>query len=197
MRSQRGRVVVLTTLTFVMSTLVGLSPVSAGETEQGADSPEGVIARLQVAAEAEDFTEMVACMAPRDRPMAAMGMIIGAGMMAGFSDDTEALTAEFEAILDKHKVNLDEDEGAPPAETDEEIEENLRKMFEGVDLGALIGDIMAFMNERIPDAKTKKAVPEGDLGDVQIDGDTATATIGDEVQHFVRVDGRWYIRMKD
>lgn len=77
----------------------------AAATELGAATPEELVARVTKAAEARDFAELAACLAPEDRAAMSLMLVLGAGMMVAFSQMgagmaegmAEAFGAEVEA----------------------------------------------------------------------------------------------------
>ncbi|HEX2254242.1 MAG TPA: hypothetical protein VHQ65_13305 [Thermoanaerobaculia bacterium] len=213
----------------VVALVAGLAvprPVRAA-VETGADSPQALVARLQKAAEAEDFSEIAACMAPEDRAMMSMMLMMASGMMVAFAGmggemaggmaeafadeasaedkaaleaqkaaaaaEVAALQAKYEAILTRYGVDeLMEEDSEPPAEPGPAA---AAKLLAGVDQVGLIAELMKFMREAFPEEAGEEEpmdVPMGELADLRIDGDHASATIGGEPAHFVRIDGRWY-----
>jgi hypothetical protein len=60
------------------------APLSAA-TELGAATPQELVARVTKAAEARDFAELAACLAPQDRAAMSLMLVLGAGMMVAFS----------------------------------------------------------------------------------------------------------------
>jgi len=52
----------------------------------GAESPEALVARLKAGAAKEDFSEIAACLTPKNRTEMAMAMYMGATMMVAFSE---------------------------------------------------------------------------------------------------------------
>lgn len=114
------------------------------------------------------------------------------------AEKTAAVKARYEGILRQHGLGdmLSEEEGDPEGEAD------LQEMLEGVDEIALLSDLMAFLEE-IGDEE-EEAPGEGspfdlpdEIGEIDVQGDRATATAGDETLEFVRIDGRWYFEPPD
>ena len=61
------------------------SPLAAAaKVAAGAESPEALVARIEMAAAKGDIAEIAACLAPEDRAEMALGLVLGAGMMIGF-----------------------------------------------------------------------------------------------------------------
>lgn len=70
-------------LALLLVVLPAVRPAAASEL--GAATPQELVQRLAAAAEAEDFGELAACVAPDDRAALTMMMLLGAGMMAAFA----------------------------------------------------------------------------------------------------------------
>ena len=110
---------------------------------------------------------------------------------------TKTKTA-FSALLKKHglpdlmdeKATLPQDKGAAGA------------MLAKVDQAALATDLFAFMDQ-IGDKKEGAAPDKGPMSipsavtDYKITGDTATAKADGKPMDFVKIDGRWYLKMPD
>jgi len=208
------------TLSILIATavLVVAGP-AAGAEPPGGDSPQAVAARLAKASETKDFAEMAACIDPSSRSEMAQGLILGTTMMVAFagfgaemagemadalSDDAEQvdsakeeaevnveeLTENYRKVLAAHGLEkmMDED----PSE-----EGDFDQLLEGVDEVALIADLMAFMDgfpgSEESEEEESPMVPT-DLTDYQVDGDTATAQGPEGPVHFVKIDGRWYLK---
>jgi len=102
----------------------------------------------------------------------------------------QALENRYEAILDGYGVNQrlqDAPHGTSAGE-----------MLEDVDQVALIRDLVQLLDE-VPGDEAQKAteqpmtIPDGELTGLAIDGDRASAMLGEEPIDFVRIDGRWYL----
>jgi hypothetical protein len=112
---------------------------------------------------------------------------------------TAAVQARYEAILRQHGLEemlAEEEAGGPEGETD------MQEMLEGVDEIALLRDLMGFLEE-IGDEEEGSPAEDGpfeipgEVGEIAIEGDRATANAGDDVLEFVRIDGRWYFEPPD
>lgn len=203
----------------------------------GAESPEALVKRLTAAAEKEDLGEIAACLAPPDRAMMSMMMVLAATMMTAFMSmgsemasgmaeafqDEESMTAEqkpqnaaakkqmeeqgaaqqkkLEAVLDKYGVTelMEQDHGEPG----DDPMKNAEKLMAGVDQVGLITDLIVFLREgAMKDAEGGDAtppieIPKGDLADLKTEGDGATGTIDGKPVQFVKVDGRWFVKMPE
>ncbi|HEX5758280.1 MAG TPA: hypothetical protein VF121_03720 [Thermoanaerobaculia bacterium] len=203
----------------------------------GADSPQALVERLTAAAETQDFAEVAASLAPPDRAMMSMMMVLAATMMTAFSQmgsqmasgmaeafqDEESMTDEqkakaaadkkkmeeegakitkkLEAVLTKHGITELMENTPDPAPGDDPAK-NAEKLFADVDQVALISDIMGLMKESFKDSEKPAdspmgKIPKGELKDLKVTGDTATGTIDGEPVHFVKVDGRWFLKMAE
>jgi hypothetical protein len=111
---------------------------------------------------------------------------------------TAAVQARYEEILRRHGLDdlMSDEEGGPEGDADPQT------MLEGVDEIALLGDLMGFLEEIGDEEEGEPAegspldIPD-EVGEIDVQGDTATATAGDEVLQFVRIDGRWYFDPPD
>jgi len=139
-----------------------------------------------------------------------MGAEMGGAMSDAFGDEmTEEQRAEAEAELERARARGKEIEGRltallekhgidPPSEDeamDAEatgLEEDLAK----VDQPALLADLVAFMDQlseegEMTATRDETEIPE-EFSGLAIDGDRATAKLGDRDVELVRIDGRWY-----
>jgi hypothetical protein len=165
--------------------------------EEGAASPTEVAQKLQAASKTQDMSVIAPLVHPDDRAKLAFGLTLGAAMAAGFSDDSETATKEFDALTKKHGVKDAEPAGTPP-ENEEEFAMAARKMFKDVDLLAYIPELFAFLSKHMKDKEMKEGpFGTGKIENLKIEGDVATATDGDEKVEFGRVGDRWFIRLKD
>jgi hypothetical protein len=114
------------------------------------------------------------------------------------AEKTAAVQARYEEILRQHGLGdlLSEEEGGPEGEVDPQ------EMLEGVDEIALLSDLMGFLEEVGDEEEGASAegspfeIPE-EIGEIEVEGDRATATAGDDILEFVRIDGRWYFEPPD
>jgi len=191
----------------------------------GGDSPQDVIDQVRAAGEDEDLGTMVGLIAPDDRAMLSMTMIMMMGMVMAFSQMGAGMA---EGMAEGMGAEMsDEDRAAMEAEREEamaqvkqfeaDFEATLKRygleevmesesddpavLMADVDQVGLIRDLMKLMDD-LPgeegggeDGESPVEIPEGDLTDLEINGDTATGTIGGEAMEFVRVDGRWFVAL--
>ena len=172
---------------------LAFAPTPALAAEEGAASPEEVVKALQAASDTEDFAKLVSLIHPEDRPEMAAGMMMAGSMAAAFSDDAEAAGKELEAVLSKH--GLEDKADGPPPGAEGDMKAAAKAAFEGVDLVAFIPDMFTFMGKYM-DGKKKGPLAGGEMTDLEVEGDTATAKAGDEKVRFGKVGDRWFIRME-
>lgn len=186
----------------------------------GAESPEALVKKARDLAEQEDFGGIVRLMVPAERPLMSFGMMMFAKMAPMFvgglselggemggeeaKDAMKKQMADFEAamnaVLEKHGL-ADMDMSKPPAALQGEdpmaIARWLDEQAPDLDHAAFVAEmIQAFASlgeETAGKATNKFKELGGELKDLQIDGDTATGTIGEDEMTFKKVDGRWYL----
>jgi hypothetical protein len=108
------------------------------------------------------------------------------------AEEAAAAQARYEEILSRHGLEEMLSEENPTAEPGAQ---DLDRLLEGVDEIALLTDMMALLSEFGDEASTDESAPfdtSDEIGEIEIDGDRATAAAGDEVLQFVRIEGRWY-----
>lgn len=193
-----------------------------GEVTLGAESPEQVVERMKAAGEAEDFAAMAALIAPEDRAVVSLTMIMMAGMVMAFAqmgsemvegmaegmseedkaaaeeerkaamEEIAGMESRFEAVLEKHGLQ-------DAMEQDLGADADPQEVFRGVDQVALIRDLTTILDELPGEEESGPAgpmeAPVGDLEDLKVDGDTATGMLDGEKVEFVKVDGRWYVSL--
>lgn len=218
-----------TVLTLVCALLLVASPASVraqggSAAPLGGDSPQDVFDKAMAAGEDEDLGTMVGLIAPEDRAMLSMTMIMMMGMVMAFSqmgagmaegmaegmggemseEEQAAMEAEREeamAQVKQFEADFEETlkrygvEEVMESESDDPVE-----LMADVDQVGLIRDLMKLMDdlpgeEGPEDGESPVDLPEGDLTDLEIQGDTATGIIGGEPVEFVRIDGRWYLSL--
>jgi hypothetical protein len=96
-------------------------------------------------------------------------------------------------VLSKH--GLEDKADGPPPEAEGDAKAAAKAAFEGVDLAAFIPDMFAFMDKHGKGTK-KGPFADGEMTNLKIDGDAATAMAGDEKVRFAKVGDRWFIRME-
>jgi len=145
---------------------------------------------------------------PDDQPTMGFGIVM-MGLFApimAMQDDVspeeqeaavDKITAEFEALQKKHGLHeLSED--APAGDTPEGLAMRARYTFDGVDIAAFMSDAEEWLMSVIKtEALGDSLVPDfTQFDDLQVDGDSATATLGGMPVEFIRDGGRWYLRLE-
>jgi hypothetical protein len=89
---------------------------AASTTELGAATPQELVARVTKAAEARDFAELAACLAPEDRAAMSLMLVLGAGMMVAFSQMGAGLAEGMaEGMAEAFGAELEQVEESPEA----------------------------------------------------------------------------------
>jgi hypothetical protein len=188
-----GLIAALTVGTFAL-----VLPLAA---QDGGESPEAVFTAAQKAASAKDAKAIVRLVAPSERVMLAFSTDLGVDMMSEMwkGDTAKNLKTSYSELKKKYKVP-EPPEGdmleLGPDTSQEEIDQHIRKraetMYAGVDLVGYVGDLMGLVLA-LPEMADRPLLPEGALSDLNVDGDKATAVIGEQPLQFVREGGRWYL----
>jgi hypothetical protein len=179
--------------------LLALATADAGD----GDSPEAVFKAAQAASAKQDIAGMVRLTAPSERPMVALSSDMGVGMFVEFweGEDSEAVKKRYADIQQKYGVDLEaEDEGEKfqigPQTTEEEVDAHMRrradKLYGKIDTVGYISEIMAIVLE-MPEMAGRAMFPEGELGELKVEGDRATGTADGKEVRFMREDGHWYL----
>ena len=202
---------ILPSVTIAVVLIVGMGTPSWAAPERGGTTPEEVFNRFKAGAEAQNWKEIAACISPDGLAEMNAMMVVMGGMMVAFANmgeemaesmgdqeqaqsatqEVSGLEKKFEALLVRHGID---------AKAMEEVPVEGDELPEAFKSPAFFADIMGFIDE-LPDDKEGNAsespfsAPKGQLENVVIDGDRATATVGGEPGEFVRVDGRWYLEL--
>lgn len=146
-------------------------------------TPEEAFSAFKKAGETEDWKGMAMVLTPESQDGMCAVMMIGAAF-AGMTD--EAAGKEVEAIMAKHGIT--EDSMSPEA-----------KSPPIKDKPAFIADMMSFMSKHADDSEdgSDMGMPKGELTDLKIDGDSATAKVDDEPISFKKINGSWLIHMDE
>nr|ACS68541.1 hypothetical protein [uncultured bacterium FLS18] len=203
------RLLLLTLLSFVMTTVCGCGGNTATEDattsstqENGTlagqqfDTPEAVYAALTEAAKNKDY-KTVASLNTTDSQIAmAGGSIFGASFMTAGDENKEK---ELKELLDRHGIDMDAEEEPPDDPENATPEAMMKAMTAPIkDLPTFIGEIMAWMDKNSDDAGG--GFPEmRELREVTIDGDSANAVLetdmGPRPFEFRKVNGSWLVHI--
>lgn len=180
----------------------------------GAESPQALIDGVQDAARNADMGALSQYLTKSDRAKAGLGLTIGATMMLamqemgmgmgqGADGDAEAMKADLAAnqerlqgILNQYGVEQ------PDQATLQRIMQQgpdamsqLESTMDDVCTPNLIADLATFLSETTNQKVTDqlKNLTGDDVGPIEIDGDTATSTVGGDPIRMNKIDGRWYV----
>ena len=167
-------------------------PESSAATGGGTkfESPESAFAAFVDATKANDWGAAAKLMTPDSQSMLAQSMILGGSFVAGMDESKQK---SFSELLKKHGVDLDEE---PSPGAAEEGFSSLTKSIE--DLPGFIGEIFAWLDENAEGGDS--GFPAlGDLSDVKIEGEQATATVEADGRSrpiaFQLVEGSWCLHL--
>ena len=164
-------------------------PPPAITAADGASSPDAVLKQMQTAAAAGKGGPLLAVIYPTERTTYAQVLTMAMAMMPlGLMSDEKASTAlqkELDTFFDAHKLK------APFARDADDL-------FKGIDVNKFVDDAFVFMKAHAKKGENPTAdfVPQGKLADAKIDGDSATATVGDKPITFSKINTKWFIRLK-
>ena len=195
-----------TCLAFIAVTLFGCSSKTGDEKTGNGNgkaaaksqaTPQETYNNLKNAAENDNWSEALLYVTPDSQHIMLGGMIFVSTMVVGFSED-KAKQESFEKLLKQHGVNVD-DKSSPA--TLDDIEEVMKALVGNVkDKGACLSALMDWMKKNMADkaGQLTEPITKIEIGEVKIDGDTATATITvdgkpDDPTIFAKIDGKWYI----
>jgi hypothetical protein len=174
------------------------SPASG---QDGAESPQAVLAAAQAAAAAKDAKAIVRLVAPSERVMLAFSTDMGVDMMSEMweGDTAKKLRSGYVELKKKYQVP-EPPEGETlelgPDTSQEEIDAHIRKraeaMYAKVDVVGYTAELMGLLLA-MPEMADRPLVPPGSPADLKVEGDRATATIDGQPLQFLREGGRWYL----
>jgi hypothetical protein len=183
---------------FACGLLLTLPPLLA---QDGAETPEALVAAAQKAATAKDARAIVRLVAPSERAMLAFVTDMGVELMSEMwkGESASKLKASYGELKKKYKVSdlpegdtLELGPDTSQEEIDAHVRERAEKMYASTDVVAYVGDLMGLVMA-MPEMADRHVVPPGALSDVKIEGDRATGKIGDRTLEFQREGGRWYL----
>ncbi len=167
----------------------------------GGDSPQDVFRRAKAAARENNLRAFFRVISPDARALMGFTMVMGANIgismkTAMQGGDEHAAQKELDALLQKHGVKeFPTDAQALNQDNEEAVAAAAREMFDGVDVIAVIEDIQVLMAKLGFEGGSSKLTTsvEGELENLKIEGNHATASVGGKPGAFVKVDGRWYL----
>lgn len=180
----------------------GVKQAAIGTTD-GGDSPQDVWRRARAAAKQKDPDTFFRLFPPDDRAMMGFTMVQGANIAISMKaamqgGDANAAQRELDAVLKKHGVK-ELPKGAPPVTSGDKdaVASAARQMFDGVDVVALMDDLISLMDKLGFEGGgwnfTQTGNVDAELANLKIEGNRATATLDGKPGTFVKVNGRWYI----
>ena len=140
------------------------------------DSPESVFEAFASAGKEGQWEKFANTLTPESQEMFATIMMFPASMLAATD---KAAENEINSILESHGIDA-EDESAEP------------DLGQIENIAGFISDLMAVLAKQ-DNGESKFAIPNGDLKDVKIEDDTATAMLDDEPIEFKKIDGGWLV----
>jgi hypothetical protein len=209
----------LTMLAMPMVLALALGPPMAGATpdagraaherELGAESPEMVLARAQEAFRKNDLYELGACLSREVLVDGVHELIASIAIYAAFSAMAEeadqeardaAMTeklAPLERLLLRHGLPRITDHA--PEDTEVMIDEFLARLDQVSLFMLLAGLVDVTPTVTRSTVAASRIVPnlEGELVDLEIEGETASASLAGQPIRFVQVHGRWFIGKAD
>jgi hypothetical protein len=167
---------------------------SQGTGRESHATPEAVFAAFNQAAAEKDWATMASCLERESQVGMSLVMMIPAGLMAAFDPDAEK---EFRELLQRNGLDEDQIEAGDPNQGLDEAIDELSASIENP--AALLADIMKFLDAREDgEGGGGFGLSEGELLDLDVQGDTATATVKSEGQshpiEFKKLNGSWKIR---
>lgn len=174
-----------------------IPPVVPDE-ERGFETPEAAYAAYSVAKKGDDYVAYMNSMTVESQQATAGATIFGVGMMAAFD---ESLKDAVTALFKKHGMpDQSEMQGPPPG-----ITEDSTKIEQMAAMGAFFDNPAAFVIEarnfieQQPSTSNTSGEANGELGEIIVDGDSASATVkhrrGRQQIEFRRTSGGWLVQL--
>jgi len=111
----------------------------------------------------------------------------------------EELKKKYQQVQDKFKIKEETEDDklaitqdTPQEVIDAHVRKRAEKKYGHVDMVKFIPELMAIILD-MPEMTEQAFFPQGELTDLKIEADHATAKAGEESISFVREDGRWYL----
>lgn len=164
-------------------------PTIAPGPNDGAASVEAVVAQLQTAAVAGRGRDVLAVIFPDDRAVFGQGvaLVVTFTVLKNMGDEkaSDKAQKDIDALFAKHKLKLP-------------LNKEPRELFKDVDVAAFVTDSFAYLKGQLKKGENvaeSLPVPQGKAQDVKVEGDAATAKLGDKEVKFSRVNNKWFIRV--
>lgn len=164
---------------------------SQGEDDRDPESAIGrLVDRLRAAEVSERYEEIYDGLEPAQRGQVLMALWFGAAYAAMGAEP--AVVEGYEGLVETH--GLDERWLNEKVKEPDDLTRIIGEAFRGKKLRPLFADLLRFQFEH--SAHDEGLGLPSELDELQVQGDLARATAGDESQvYFVRRDGSWYWRL--
>lgn len=173
-------------------------PPIVPDEERGFETPEAAYAAYAAAKKGDDYAAFMNSMTVESQKATAGATIFGVGMMAAFD---ETLKDSVTALFKKHGMpDQSEMQGPPPG-----ITEDSTKIEQMAAMGSFFDNPAAFVIEarnfieQQPNTSNNSGEASGELGEIIVDGDSASATVrhrrGRQQIAFCRTSGGWLVQL--
>ncbi len=174
-----------------------LPPIVPDE-QRGFESPEAAYAAYEKARKEDDFSTYAGSLTLASQKAIAGGTIFGLGMMGAFD---ESLKDAVMALFKKHGLDEQNSMGRPPAG----ITAESTRIEQMTAMGSTFDNPAAFIVEaktfiaKQPNVNSSSTQKTGEIGEITVDGDSASATIrhrrGRKKIEFRRTVGGWLVHL--
>ena len=176
-----------------MALIYGVGPSLATAAD---DSPEGVSQRLSLAVQNQDAAALIAETAPSDHPASALEMVSLVDLVAADPEKGPEIQKQWDSLVAEHGYTDDIKSWQEAQEQEYEarakFKEELAAKWQQQDLSAFLAAIFDFFNRHMPGGLFE-GFPQGELTDLEVDGDSASGMVDTAPAEFVREQGRWYL----
>ncbi len=157
-----------------------------------AATPEEVFDRGKAAAAADRVRDLLDLFPPEDRQRVVYQVRGAASRLAASKKEgAEECRKDLDEILKGHAVK---DVAAPPDGADAAaIAEAAAKALDGVDPARLFEDLVRFWDKHGPPGTALTKQFQGELKDLNVEGDRAAGKVGDLKMVFRKVGDGWYL----
>lgn len=154
----------------------------------------------------DDFASLYPVIAPDERPLVAFTLDFMTSFMLAFSKD-QKIKDQYESIQKKYKLNeLGKDDSFKTSDLKDtdKLMALAQKRYGSIDIKSFVHDLQTISNS-IPGQKSQQIKHQTrmkEIKDLKIDGDKATGEVlldNGKTEKFVfkKVDGGWYLSIKD
>ncbi len=190
-------------LTISLSLIIGCGSKSKQGSVSGFASPQALVDHLK-GKKHGDFSDLMTVLAPDEFSLVAFSLDFAASFMSKFSSDKK-MKEEYAAILKKFKLeDMSSQKPNVKMQDPNSVIAFANERYGKIDARGFVTAMEGMVQKFQPDKKEKKVEPISyiNLKDVKIDGDKATGTVEmsnkkSENLAFRKIDGKWYLSMKD